>query len=1070
MNNTPRTTPVRSARKSRLAPFLVCLITALGLPVHAAVSLPDVPMQTNNGVPPNLWFILDDSGSMAWDFMPGAFNSGGVPATTPVAIQLQTYTRNTIYYNPTEIYRPWQQADGSYMADTPYNAAFNSNDFANTPINLGGAVRTFFVPLPTITNFADARQYTRYRFQTDGTAQSCVWNAVANAHSTCVNNVTTFTWPGPIVRTLAQEKQNFANWYSYHRTRMKVAKAGASYAFNDPSIFNNENDYRVGFTTIWQRNEFRIPVGNNNGLFRGNNAGENRRVWFDRLFGAAGSNGTPLLPALTRAGEYFKETGANGPWGPQTNGSQYECRQNFSILTTDGFWNSGNGTVGNSDNANGAVITRPNAASYQYTPADPFRDNWSNTLADIAMAYWKADLRPEAQMVNSVPSSSANPAFWQHMVTFGISIGLSGNLNVADTLTRVRNGQSVAWPNPIDNEDNDRIDDLLHASVNGHGTFVSASDPSEFAAGLGNALRAIAERRGSGSNAAVTGSSTSAGTKLFQAKFFSSKWYGEMQAFNITSSGVDTTAPVWTASIPAYTSRTIRTHNGTSGAIFPTTAQTAALTADVANYIRGDRSKELPGATAVFRNRSSLLGSIVNSSPVYVKTDDTVETVYVGANDGMLHAFNATNGVERFAYVPRGIDLADLREYSDPAYGHRFFVDGAIITSTKRELASRTVLVGALGRGGKGLYALDVTDPTAFTNAKVLWDKDGSFDTEMGQILGKPVIAKLNDGSTAVLVPNGLNSATERAVLFVLDLETGVKIAEIDTGVGSATATNGLSSPRGWDEDGNGTVDFVYAGDFRGNLWKFDLTSTNRSLWNVANGRALYTPATAGAQPVTGGVTIAVDPATDKRWVFFGTGRLLTTTDLTDTALQVWNGVIDDPTATSSTTRAGMTARNIAYFDAATKGRAFEPNSALPAGSKGWYIDLDLPPGNTREGERMIGDQQVIKNVLIASSIIPSTENPCRGGRGYVNALDAFTGTSLATGFFGSYDGNGVFVPATVGPGTPLGSVNHNVGLITESVIVGNQYFVNGNDDLAKGDVDENLVGGRISWREIIQR
>lgn len=1064
MNNIPRPISSRNARKSRLAPFLLCLATILGLPVHAAVSLPDVPMQTNNGVPPNLWFILDDSGSMGSDFMPD-----NVPDTTTIRIETQAFTRNTVYYNPSVTYQPWQLSDGSFMADTPYNAAFDDTNFATTPINLGGAVRTFYVPLPA-ANPADGRQYTRYRFQTDGTAQSCVWNTVANAYTTCINNVAAFTWPGPVVRTLAQEKANFANWYSYHRTRMKVAKAGASYAFNDPSIFNAENDYRVGFTTIWQRNELRIPVGNNNGLFRGNNAGENRRVWFDRLFGAAASGTTPLIPALTRAGQYFEETGNGGPWGPQNNGSQYECRQNFSILTTDGFWNNGATGVGNTDNASGTVITRPNAASYQYVPADPFRDGWTNTLADVAMHYWKRDLRPEVQMVNSVPVSSANPAFWQHMVTFGISIGLAGTLDVADTNNRVRTGQAVAWPNPMDVEDLERIDDLFHAAVNGRGSFVSAGNPAEFANGLGNALRAIAERRGSGSNAAVTGSSTSAGTKLFQAKFFSSKWYGEMQAFNITSSGVDTTAPVWTASIPAYTSRNIRTHNGTAGALFPTALQTTALTTDVANYIRGDRSKELPAALGVFRNRTSLLGSIVNSSPVYVKTDATVDTVYVGANDGMLHAFDASNGVERFAYVPRGIDLADLKEYSDPAYGHRFFVDGSIITSTKRELASRTVLVGALGRGGKGLYALDVTDPTSFSNSQVLWDKDGTFDSEMGQILGKPVIAKLNDGTTAVLVPNGLNSSTERAVLFVLDLETGVKIAEIDTGVGSAAATNGLSSPRGWDEDGNGTVDYAYAGDFRGNLWKFDLTSTNRSLWNVANGRALYTPAVAGTQPVTGGVTIAVDPATDKRWVFFGTGRLLTTTDLTDTSLQTWNGVIDDPTATASVTRAGMTGRNIAYFDAATKGRAFEPNTALPAGSKGWYIDLDLPPSNTREGERMIGDQQVIKNVLIASSIIPSTDNPCRGGRGYVNALDAFTGTSLATGFFGSYDGNGVFVPATIGPGTPLGSVNHNVGLITESVIVGDQYFVNGNDDLAKGDVDEKLIGGRISWREIIQR
>jgi len=1069
VNNTSRTTSSRSAYKSRLAPFLVCLATVLGLPAHAAVALPDVPMQNNNGVPPNIWFILDDSGSMAWDFMPGAFDSNGVPATTPVAIQLQAYPRNTIYYNPTVTYRPWQQADGTYMADATYGAAFSDNNFATTPIDLGAAARTFYVPLATITNFADARQYTRYRFQTDGTAQSCLWNTGSNSFSTCVNNVASFTWTGPTVRTLAQEKQNFANWYSYHRTRMKVAKAGASYAFNDTSVFNTESDYRVGFTTIWQRNEFRIPVGNNGGLFRGNNAGENRRVWFDRLFGAAANNGTPLIAALTRAGQYFEETGTTGPWGPQANGSQYECRQNFSILTTDGFWNSGAGTQGNSDNSDGATITRPNAASYKYVASDPFRDGWSNTLADAAMEYWKRDLRPETQMVNTVPSSAANPAFWQHMVTFGISIGLSGTLNVADTNARVAAGQSVAWPNPTDNEDNDRIDDLFHAAVNGHGSFVSASNPAEFASGLGNALRAIGERRGSGSNAAVTSSSISSDTRLFLAKFFSSKWYGELQAYTITSSGVDINVPAWSATVPNYASRTILTHNGTAGATFPTAAQSTLLTPDVANYIRGDRSKELPAAGGVFRNRTSLLGSIVNSSPTYVKTSATVETVYVGANDGMLHAFNAANGVERFAYVPRGIDLLDLKEYSNPTYGHRFFVDGAVTVSTNRVLANRTVLVGALGRGGKGIFALDVTDPTSFTNSKVLWDKDSTFDSDMGQILGKPIIAKLNDGSSAVLVPNGLNSTSERAVLFVLDLQTGAKIAEIDTGVGSPTASNGLSSPNGWDADGNGTIDMVYAGDFRGNLWKFDLSSTNKSLWNVSNGRALFTPPTAGTQPVTGGVTIATDPQTGKRWVFFGTGRLLTTTDLTDITRQTWYGVIDDPAATASVTRAGMTARNIAQYDSTSKSRAFEANAPLPANSKGWYIDLDLPPANTLEGERMVGSQQVIKNVLLASSIIPSTDNPCRGGRSYVNALDAFTGTSLTTGFFGSYV-NGAFVPATMGGGVSQGSNDFGIGFGTDIVLSGGYFYQQGNSGTGEGEYDQRLVGGRISWREIIQR
>ena len=1070
MNTTSRNAvTARPARMSRLAPVLACIVTVLGMPVHAAVSLPDTPMQTNNGVPPNIWFILDDSGSMAWDFMPGPFNSGGVPATTPNAIQLQTYTRNTLYYNPNSTYRGWQRADGTFMNDTLYTAVFNSNTLASGgTTNLSGSTQTFYVPTATNTDLADSRQYTRYQFRTDGTATACDWRFLAPVGYNTCNNVTSFTW-GSVTRNLAQEKANFANWFSYHRTRTKVAKAGASYAFNDPSVFNDDSDYRVGFTTIWQNNEFRIPVANNNGLFKGNNPGENRRVWFDRLFAAGANNGTPLIPALARAGAYFEETGANGPWGPQATALQFECRQNFTILTTDGYWNSGGTAVGNTDNANGAAITRPDGPPYTYTAARPFQDSWSNTLADVAMHYWKRDLR--TGLINTVPASASNPAFWQHMVTFGISIGLKGTLDPKVDIPALTSGAKV-WPNPMDNEDQERIDDLFHASVNGHGAFVAAGNPEEFADGLGSALRAIAARRGSGSNATVTGTSTSAGTKVFQAKFFSSKWYGEVQAYPVSGTGVDVANPLWTATIPVLASRSIYTHNGTAGTTFPTTAQNTALTPVVANYIRGDRTQEPQfNATGVMRDRNTLLGDIVNSSPTYVKTSAAVETVYVGANDGMLHAFNASDGVERFAYVPRGIDLAKLKAYSEPDYGHHFFVDGPIITSTSRELANRTVLVGSLGRGGRGLYALDVTDPTIFGPTKVLWDRDSSFDGDMGQILSRPIIAKLNDGSTGLIVSNGLNSTSERAVLFVLDLVTGAKIAEIDTGVGSPVTSNGLAAPRGWDDDGNGTVDTVYAGDLRGNLWKFDLSDSNPSQWQVADNRPLYAPITAGTQPVTGGVTIAVDPATDKRWVFFGTGRLLSTGDITDVSRQTWYGVIDDESAASSVTRTSMTARNIALYDAGTRNRAFEPNSALPLGSKGWYIDLDLPPGNTLEGERMVGDQQVVKNALIAGSIIPSTSNPCLPGRGYINAIDAFTGTSLLTGLFDA-NRDGEFGNDTMGAGnTAVGSIDLGVGMVTDPALLDRLLVAGGSlATLASTPLDPALYGGRISWREIIRR
>jgi type IV pilus assembly protein PilY1 len=1107
------TATVRPARMSRLTPVLACLFTVLGLPVHAAVSFPDVPMQTNNGVPPNIWFILDDSGSMAWRYMynpdvtalfngatqvstqtgnnTGSDATNGPAATTLAAMYDQNYVTNTIYYNPSTTYRGWQRADGSIMPDIPYTAVLNSNTHVTggTTANLDNVVTTFYTPTTTNTNLSDARQYIRHRIHQTGATisgggslfvSSCRWDATinnfANPNATtavlCDRNFATFTWPGGITRTIQQEKDNFANWFSYHRTRSKIAKAGASYAFNDESVFNADNEYRVGFTTIWQRSEFRIPVGTNNGVF----TGTNRTTWFDRLFDATASSTTPLIPALSRAGAYFSEPGAGGPWGPQATASQYECRQNFTILTTDGYWNNTSGalTPGNVDNTGGSTIVRPptpgdEGDSFTYSAANPWRDGWSNTLADVAMYYWVRDLRTDLD--NKVPKSISNPAFWQHMVTFGISIGLKGTLDPkskSDT-DALENGTKV-WPNPNDNEDLERIDDLYHASVNGRGAFVAAGNPTEFSEGIGSALRAISARRGSGSNATISGTSTSAGGKVFQAKYFASKWYGELQAYSVSSSGVDTSTPLWTASIPAFTTRKILTHNGTAGATFPTAAQTAVLTPDIADYLRGDRSKELPDTSPstgrIYRQRTSLLGTIVDSSPTYVKASDGTETVYVGANDGMMHAFDANTGLERFAYVPRGLDLDELKGFSEPNFGHTFFVDGPIITSTERELASKTVLVGTLGRGGKGLYALDVTDPTAFVATKVLWDKDGAGDNDMGQILSKPLIAKLNDGSTALIVSNGMNSSSEDAVLYVFDLQTGAEITRINAG----GSNNGLSAPRGWDDDGNGTVDYIYAGDFQGYVWKFDLNDSNPSNWEVADGRPLYVPAAPGTQPITGGVTIGVDPGTDKRWVFFGTGRLLTTSDISDTSRQTWHGVIDDPAATASVTRATMTARDIPFT--ATNSRAFEPHSALPPTSKGWYVNLDLP-SNALEGERMVGDQQIIKNALIAASIIPLTSsNPCRPGRGYINAIDAFTGTSLTTSLFDA-NSDGVFDgDDTLGGGSAaVGSIDLGVGMVTDPALMDRLLVAGGSlATLGSTPLDPALYGGRISWLEVIRR
>jgi len=751
------------------------------------------------------------------------------------------------------------------------------------------------------------------------------------------------------------------------------------------------------------------------------------------MHAAAGRDGTPLLPALNRAGQYFSSNSASGPYGPQSGQGQLSCRQNFSILTTDGYWNSGTVSVGNADGQNGSQITGPKGQSYQYLAASPYKDSFTNTLADVAMYYWSRDLRTESYMANNVPTSSANPAFWQHMVTFGVSIGLAGNKgwsSVADVPA------SATWNDPTDREDADRIDDLLHAAVNGRGAFVAASNPAEFASGLSAALAAIAERTSAASNVAANSVTLDTGAQLFSAGFVSGMWSGSLTARAVSENGVSSTA-TWSATLPAWNSRRIFTSNGAVGAVFPTAGQIASLArgggpsnyqvtgAKNADYIKGDQSLE-NNQGGNLRVRSSLLGDIIGSSPVYVKETNTL---YVGANDGMMHAFDAATGREIFAFVPSIIDFSALSTLSRGDYAHRFFVDGPMVVSSRRLTTNKNILVGALGRGGKGLYALDVTTPTSFDGGQFKWERAETPLGNMGLVLGKPVISRVNVSSkVAVVIGNGVNSSKDQAALIVLDAEDGSVIREISTNTGSSAQPNGLFAPTGvYGADGR-TLAYVYAGDMLGNVWKFDLTSSNSGDWTA---KKIFTAVNAQgkAQPITSGVTIATHPLTNKRWVFFGTGRYLTVEDAdpANAPVQSMYGFVDEDQLLS---RSVLTSRTLSVTSASSNGypvRAFEAKAPLPAGSKGWYIDLP------ESGERIVQDAQVVSTFLVTASMIP-TGNACDAdGRGYINALDAFTGTSASASYF-DLNGNGTTGDDTVSVGqnaVPVGSVDLGVGMPT---------------------------------------
>lgn len=1115
--------------------ILAGLVAAFAAVPGQAVEVPYLPLQTGAAYPPaNVMFILDDSGSMTWRYMyntqvpsisyvnrdgrndssrPTGDNISSDADYSPFSdshaegVYDRSYATNTIYYNPSVTYLPWMQADGTRMSGgTSYDSVYTSSNFVGSDSGTAdlsgvGEPATFYVPVSAGLSNSDLgklQNYYRYQILQNGQVWRASFAFSANSAAQCDGgNARGWRWRDctqatPTGRSEAAERANFATWYSYHRTRIKVAKAGASEAFGQLG-----SGIRVGYDSIWGRSSYDIPVGTNGGVF----SGSNRATWFSRLQSAQGNNGTPLKGALQRAGKYFSNASAGGPWDAG-DGSLLSCRQNFAILTTDGYWNTNDGydgTVNDADATQGEVIlSEDGKSSLQYKPVTPYRDDFvgrnglysrGDTLADIANHYWKRDL--VTTLANDVPTSTADPAFWQHMVTFGVSIGLRGRLDPKTDLQSITNG-SKHWGDPTDAEDLDRIDDLWHASVNGHGNFVAATSPTEFVQGLIDALATVAQRLGSASNVTANSTSFQTDTRVYQASYVSGKWTGELAAYEVSSAGVSNKDEdgdgvpdaAWKASqnIPAYGDRNLFTSSAVGvgkGTSFPTTAQQTALGADNAAYVAGSRALETRQGGPL-RDRDTLLGDIANSSPMYVHDN---EAIYVGANDGMLHAFSAVDrgapgnqagGEELFAYVPVGIDLAALATLSDPQYGpnHRYFVDGPVVVSSQAQTGGSNYLLGTLGRGGKGLFALDVTYPANFDASDVLWDYTGTaLGDDMGQVLGEPLIVTLNNGATAAIVGNGINSNNGHSVLFLLDLATGAVIRKFDTGSGG---DNGLSAPRGADTNADGKVDYVYAGDLNGNVWKFDLSGATAADWAIANGgAAMFRAVDAGgkAQPITTGLAIARDPATSQVWVFVGTGSFIESGDIGDTDVQSMYGLIDSGGAIAG--RGELVERDILVTG--TQGgrdvRGFEAAGTMPADKKGWFIDLDEPS----PGERVVSNPRVRGTVLLFASMVPPQEDTCdAGGTGYINALDAFNGTSLGSPYF-DVDGDGDFDDDDrIREGdvlVPVGSIDLGVGMPTLPTLI-EELLVVGGSTGTLGSITMNPQGGgarRISWREILR-
>ena len=420
------------------------------------------------------------------------------------------------------------------------------------------------------------------------------------------------------------------------------------------------------------------------------------------------------------------------------------------------------------------------------------------------------------------------------------------------------------------------------------------------------------------------------------------------------------------------------------------------------NYVRGDRSNEAP-ATALLRTRKRVLGDIVHSTLVHWNHGSGIRRLYVGANDGMLHAFDAANGQELFAYVPSML-IPKLSQLAINPYARTHYVDGPISSSDVRlGTATRTLLTGGLGAGGKGLYALDVTTTTATATiasesdaaSKIKWEisSDTTGFANLGYTYAMPRLARLNNDTAAVVVGNGyMNSGNGHAVLYVINADTGAKIAEIDTGDGSAASPNGLSSPTMVDTNGDGKVDYAYAGDLNGNIWKFDLTSGTPSSFSASK---LYT-----VSPVA---SITTAPVVQRHpnggyMVIAGTGRTLQSDDTSDTSVHyvygIWDGAPAGNSALLAQTLTEATLNGQRLRSASTDRPNWSASTTSTPGHRGWKLTLPA-------GERVVGEAPFLNdNRFYFTSTNPTISTTSTDGESWVNQVNYLSGGGFASSIF----------------------------------------------------------------------
>lgn len=614
--------------------------------------------------------------------------------------------------------------------------------------------------------------------------------------------------------------------------------------------------------------------------------------------------------------------------------------------------------------------------------------------------------------------------------------------------------------------------DILENGDKRPDNFFVASDATNMVESLRKAFAQISKEVESTTASLATNSTRlETDTAVFQSRLDNRFWSGDLLARRIGSDGVVASDPAWKAAekldnLSSVDSRKIftvtpATTPGSSGELIssngvnffwgslhstqqallqraaetdPTMAQSRLA------YLRGDRTNEITtnDRTKPFRQRGSRLGDIVNSDPQYIHNQDfgysrlswnngavgsaytsfrtgaayqnRTPMVIVGANDGMLHGFdarvgtgNTNGGDELFAYVPNSV-FSNLINLTDPAYSHRYYVDGTPRVSDVWIGSSwKTMVVGTTGAGGKSVFALDVTDPSSMGSNSVMWEFS---HPAMGYTMGQPALVALPNEKFGVIVSSGYHdSPPANGKVWILDAEDGSIIREIEL-----PTTGNLGSPLASDTDYNQVADRVYVADTLGNLWRIDLTGSNPSNWSIPSSLGsdplfIAKNASNQRQAITAPLSSAFNEK-NEHMVFFGTGSFYRNGDNEipqNPSVDTFYGIIDRGETIDG--RGNLLKQAVIKEDTVNGNNVRAITNNTISTQTGWYLDLGWLEGTGStgaKGERVISKATLRTDRVIFTTMTPSDDPCAAGGTSFIMAMGLSSGSRLNYVYFDS--------------------------------------------------------------------